>query len=404
MAKSIMIAGTGSGVGKSLLTAGFCRFFSDKGLKVAPFKAQNMSLNGGNVAGGCEISRAQIQQAQAARICADPRMNPIMLKPLGDTKSMLVRMGKEVDIYSAREYYAMKDENFRVACGAYDSLAAEYDVIVLEGAGSPAEINLQHNDIVNMRMADYAKADVIVTGDISRGGVFAALKGTFDLVEDRYRTLIKGFLINKFRGDESILTSGLSALEKMTGVPVLGVLPWFGHLLEEEDSLDITLGDSASFEMGKPLRVGIFWMPCMTGYALISALRCYRGVSSCLVRTVWDIAGCDLLIVPDSADMEKAVEYWFAQPLEGVLKAIDIPLMGVGGGGNLVQLSQYDVWIESADDMNDPAVAEKFFRLKDPNWEVKDDPLAKYDAEWTRLTKLLEEHADMEKMLQMVSR
>ncbi|MDR0454509.1 MAG: cobyric acid synthase [Deferribacteraceae bacterium] len=402
MAKSIMIAGTSSGVGKSLLTAGLCRYFADRGYKTAPFKAQNMSLNSGKTDDG-EISRAQILQAKAARTLPVPCMNPIILKPLGDNRSMLIRMGKEIGIYSAKEYYAMKEENFKVACAAFQTLASEYDVIVLEGAGSPAEINLLKDDIANMRMAAYAGAGVIITGDISRGGVFAALKGTVDLVEEQYRPLIKGFLINKFRGDSSILASGTSDMESMTGIPVLGVLPWFNHLLEEEDSLDITTEYTARFDMGKPLRVGIFWMPHMSGYSLFPTFRCYRNVSPCMVRTVWDIAGCDLLVVPDCADMKKAAEYWLAQPTEQVLSAVDIPVLGIGGGENLMQFSLYRMWIESADNLNDIAVAEKFFRLKVPEWQVKDDPNAIYDEQWGVIAKLFEDHVDMEKIIRILN-
>ncbi|MDR2885024.1 MAG: cobyric acid synthase [Deferribacteraceae bacterium] len=228
----IMIVGTGSGVGKSLITAGLCRIFADMGIKVCPFKAQNMSSFGD------KMSSAQIQQAKAARVIPDVRMNPIFLMPVGDSKSKLIRMGEERGVYSAKEYYAMKDENFTIAKKAYDSLAAEYDLVVLEGAGSPAEINLRELDIVNMRMAEYAKAKVILVGDISRGGVFASLKGTVDLVEDRHRSLIKAMIINKFRGDLSILAPGVSQIEEITGKPVLGVIPYFEHSLEDEDSLD----------------------------------------------------------------------------------------------------------------------------------------------------------------------
>ena len=218
MSKVLMFQGTGSGVGKSILVAGFCRLLANRGKRVAPFKGQNMALNSGVTPDGLEMGRAQFLQAEAARILPDVHMNPILLKPQGNHRSQLIRLGKTVGSFQAREYYELFEENFQIVKKAFDTLTREYDYIVMEGAGSPAEINLQKTDMTNMKIAAYAQASVFVIGDIDRGGVFAWLKGTYDLIEDVYKPLIKGFIINKFRGDETLLQPGIDMFARM--VPV----------------------------------------------------------------------------------------------------------------------------------------------------------------------------------------
>ncbi|MDP3427981.1 MAG: cobyric acid synthase, partial [Humidesulfovibrio sp.] len=246
---AVMIQGTCSNAGKSVLAAGLCRILLEDGFDVAPFKAQNMSNNSAVTpdlgAGAGEIGRAQATQAQACRLTPDVRMNPVLLKPTGDTGSQVVILGRPVGQMNVQQYHAYKPEAWRAATQAYDSLAAEHGLMVLEGAGSPAEVNLKHQDIVNMAMARHAGAKVLLVGDIDRGGVFAALSGTFDILDPEERALVVGFVLNKFRGDASILTPALDFLYRRTGRPVLGVVPWLpdlstpGLALPEEDSLGI---------------------------------------------------------------------------------------------------------------------------------------------------------------------
>lgn len=235
---ALMLQGTSSNAGKSVLTAAFCRIFLQDGFRVAPFKSQNMALNSHVTPDGLELGRAQAVQAAACRLEADVRMNPVLLKPNSDTGSQVVVMGRPVGNMHVREYHAYKPSAFSAACGAYDSLAQDMDVMVLEGAGSPAEVNLKAHDIVNMSMARYAGAHVLLVGDIDRGGVFASLVGTMELLDPWERELVAGYLLNKFRGDVTLLDPALELVEARTSRPFLGVVPWQLNLgLPEEDSV-----------------------------------------------------------------------------------------------------------------------------------------------------------------------
>jgi adenosylcobyric acid synthase len=234
MAKVIMVQGTTSNAGKSLITAALCRIFKEEGYKAAPFKSQNMSSNSYITNDGLEMSSAQAMQAEACGIEPDVRMNPILLKPAGSKGSQIVLNGKAFKYMTAEEYYSYKDDMTLHITKAYNSLAEEYDIIVIEGAGSPAEINLRDKDIVNMGMAD---APVIIVGDIDRGGVFASLAGTMLLFKEEERLRVKGFVINKFRGDIKLLEPGLDMLHDITDIHVLGVVPYLKVDIEEEDSL-----------------------------------------------------------------------------------------------------------------------------------------------------------------------
>ena len=225
MARCIMVQGTMSSAGKSLLAAGLCRIFKQDGLRCAPFKSQNMALNSFITKDGLEMGRAQVMQAQAAGVEPDVRMNPILLKPTGDTGSQVIVNGEVLGQMSAADYFRMKKTLIPHILKAYDELAAQYDVLVLEGAGSPAEINLKADDIVNMGLAKLVNAPVLLAGDIDRGGVFAQLYGTVALLEPEERARVKGLILNKFRGDVEILRPGLAQLEALTGVPVTGVVP-----------------------------------------------------------------------------------------------------------------------------------------------------------------------------------
>ncbi|MEE1492281.1 MAG: cobyric acid synthase, partial [Massilioclostridium sp.] len=226
MARAIMVQGTASNAGKSVLVAALCRIFHQDGYRTAPFKSQNMALNSFVTADGLEMGRAQVMQAEAAGIAPDVRMNPVLLKPTSEMGSQVIVCGEVVGEMQAQDYYAYRRQVIPCIRQVYDSLAAEHDILVLEGAGSPAEINLKKEDIVNMGLAKMAQAPVLLVGDIDRGGVFASLAGTLLLLEPEERALVKGLVINKFRGDLELLRPGLEEIERITGVPVLGVIPY----------------------------------------------------------------------------------------------------------------------------------------------------------------------------------
>ena len=315
MPNILMFQGTGSGVGKSVLAAGFCRLLKNRGFRVLPFKAQNMALNSGVTPEGLEMGRAQIVQAEACGVFPDVRMNPILLKPQGSGVSQLIRMGKVVRNCSAREYYTMAEENFRIAKQAFDSLKTEADWIVMEGAGSPAEINLQATDIVNMRMAEYAEAKVMLIGDIDRGGVFAWLKGTYDLIQAKHRSLLHGMLINKFRGDVSLLEPGIEQFNQIVPVPVLGVIPWREMLLEDEDSQNL----QSKIDPEAKLDVAIIRLPHISNFTDFDPLKQISGISVRFVTSVQDLESADLIILPGSKntlfDLRYLHEKGFAEKL-----------------------------------------------------------------------------------------
>ena len=242
MTLAVMLQGTASDVGKSVLVAGLCRIFHQDGLRTAPFKSQNMALNSGITPDGKEMGRAQIFQAEAAGIAPDVRMNPILLKPTSDRQAQVVLMGQVATSMDAVSYHQYKPRLREQILAVYQSLAGEYEALVLEGAGSPAEINLRDRDIVNMGMAEMAQCPVILVADIDRGGVFAAIYGTLALLQPQERARVKGVIINKFRGDVALLRSGIEQIEALTGVPVLGVMPWLDVDLEDEDGVALQAG------------------------------------------------------------------------------------------------------------------------------------------------------------------
>ena len=262
-ATCIMVQGTMSGAGKSLLCAALCRIFAQDGYRVAPFKSQNMALNSFVTRDGLEMGRAQVVQAQAAGMEPDVRMNPILLKPSSDTGSQVIVNGEVRGQMPAAAYFKMKRSLIPDILAAYNSLAEEVDIIVIEGAGSPAEINLKADDIVNMGLAKLVDAPVLLAGDIDRGGVFAQLYGTVALLEPDERTRIKGLLINKFRGDVEILRPGLAMLEEKTQLPVLGVIPYLKVDIEDEDSLSTRLEAGRAV---KPLDAAILRLPHISNF------------------------------------------------------------------------------------------------------------------------------------------
>ena len=262
-AKRIMVQGTMSGAGKSLLCAALCRIFAQDGYRVAPFKSQNMALNSFVTRDGLEMGRAQVVQAQAAGVEPDVRMNPILLKPSSDTGSQVIVGGEVRGQMSAAAYFRMKRQLIPEILAAFDSLSEEADIVVIEGAGSPAEINLKVDDIVNMGLAKLVDAPVLLAGDIDRGGVFAQLYGTVALLEPEERARIAGLVINKFRGDVDILRPGLAMLEEKTGLPVLGVVPYLHVEIEDEDSLSERLN---ARDAVKPLDVAVIRLPHISNF------------------------------------------------------------------------------------------------------------------------------------------
>ncbi|HWR23805.1 MAG TPA: cobyric acid synthase, partial [Feifaniaceae bacterium] len=281
MAKAIMVQGTMSNAGKSLLCAGLCRVFRQDGYRVAPFKSQNMALNSFITREGLEMGRAQAVQAEAAGAEPSVRMNPVLLKPVTNMGSQVIVNGEVRGNMSAREYYAMKQTLVPDIMAAYSSLAAENDIIVLEGAGSPAEINLKQGDFVNMGMAKLAKAPVLLVGDIDRGGVFAQLYGTIALLDEEGRDIVKATIINRFRGDVTLLGDGLTMLEGLTHKPVTGVLPYLDVDIDDEDSLSERFTRK---QAGAVLDIAVIRLPRISNFTDFAALEATPGVGLRYVR------------------------------------------------------------------------------------------------------------------------
>ncbi len=295
MAKSIMVQGTCSNAGKSLLTAGLCRVFNQDGYKVAPFKSQNMALNSFITVNGAEMGRAQVVQAEAANIEPSALMNPILLKPTSDCGSQVIVNGEAIGTMTAVEYFKFKTNLIPDIMKAYNQLDENFDIICLEGAGSPAEINLKQQDIVNMGMAKMAKAPVLLVGDIDRGGVFASLYGTVMLMEPEERAMIKGLIINKFRGDVEILRPGLEMIEEKTGIPVVGVLPMLHVDIEDEDSLYERLTSHTEVKL---VDIAVIRTPRMSNYTDFNVFELVEGVSLRYVASLKELGNPDMIILP----------------------------------------------------------------------------------------------------------
>lgn len=296
-ARSIMVVGTMSSAGKSFITAGLCRIFRQDGLHIVPFKSQNMALNSYITRDGLEMGRAQVMQAEAAGVEPDVRMNPILLKPTSDSGSQVIVNGEVFGTMRAVEYYTKKEELIPHIMKAYNSLAAENDVIVLEGAGSPAEINLKDVDIVNMGMAKLSDSPVILVGDIDRGGVFASVYGTIMLMDEAERSRIQGVVINKFRGDVGILKPGLTMLEELTGVPVLGVVPYAQLDLDDEDSLSERL-THRTMQKNAQLDLAVIRVPRISNFTDFKIFEQIDGVSVQYVSRVQELGSPDVILLP----------------------------------------------------------------------------------------------------------
>ena len=333
----LMVVGTTSDAGKSVIAAALCRYFYNRGVRVAPFKAQNMSLNSFVTKEGGEMGRAQVVQAEAAKIEPHTDMNPVLLKPTGERGSQLIINGKAVCNVTARSYYEEKCEIRKDAQAAYDRLAERYDMIVIEGAGSPAEINLQKQDFVNMAMAEHAKAKTILVADINPGGVFAAIYGTVKLIPQHYRKYLSGIIINKFRGDVSLLKEGIEEIEKLTGLPVLGVLPYIPNLsIEAEDSMSLDSEDQKFANINNEIiDIAVIRLPRISNFTDFMPFETIKNVSLRYVSTPEKLGSPDLVIIPGSkntiADMKFLRKSGFETEIKN-LRDSQTHIIGICGG------------------------------------------------------------------------
>ncbi|SFS18080.1 adenosylcobyric acid synthase (glutamine-hydrolysing) [Granulicella pectinivorans] len=339
-ARAIMVLGTSSHVGKSLLVAALCRIFAQHGVRVAPFKSQNMSLNSAATPEGLEIGRAQALQAEAAGIAPSVHMNPILLKPMGDMRSQIVVHGRIWGSLSASDYHLRRVEELMPAVReSYATLAESYDVVVIEGAGSPAEINLKQHDIVNMRIAAMADARCLLVGDIDRGGVFASLLGTVLLLDPEEQARIDGFAINKFRGDLSLLASGVHRMEQRLAKPCLGVVPFLQDLkLDEEDSVGLRIEPGLKWKpdtnSSRPLNIAVIALPSFSNFTDFDALLAEPSIALHFVRTTEALTLADVVILPGSKQTVDDLLWLRAQGLDAAIEkhAIAKWVVGICGG------------------------------------------------------------------------
>ena len=331
--KCIMVQGSMSGAGKSLLCAALCRIFRQNGYRVAPFKSQNMALNSGVTRDGLEMGRAQIVQAEAAGVEPDVRMNPILLKPSSDIGSQIIVNGVARAQMTAAEYFSYKKQLIPDILAAYEALASEYDIIVIEGAGSPAEINLRENDVVNMGLAEMVGAPVLLAGDIDRGGVFAQLYGTVALLEDAERARIKGLIINKFRGDVGLLRPGIAQIEEKTGVPVLGVVPYLHVDIDDEDSLAPRL---SAKNRDKSIEIAVIRLPHISNFTDFAPLEECSQFGINYVNRLSDLGTPDLIILPGTKSTMADLLWLRRNGLEASIYQLatrkKTPVLGVCGG------------------------------------------------------------------------
>jgi adenosylcobyric acid synthase len=329
----LMVCGVTSDAGKTTVVAGLCRLLARAGVRVAPFKAQNMSLNSVVTRAGHEISRAQDFQAFAAGVDAEVAMNPVLLKPTTDHSSQLVVLGRPVEVLSAAEYHQCQADLLPVVLDALADLRARYDVVLLEGAGSPAELNLLDRDIANLRVALHAGVPALVVGDIDRGGVFAGLYGTVSLLPDAMRTLVRGFVINKLRGDPALLGDGCALLEARCGIPILGVLPWFERpLLDAEDSLALRASSPGRPPVADTVDVVVVALPRIANFTDVDPLRVEPGVELRFVDQTSSWGRPDLVIVPGTKATVDDLAWLRRRGLDQRLATSDATVLGICGG------------------------------------------------------------------------
>jgi adenosylcobyric acid synthase len=334
---AIMFQGTSSNAGKSVLSAAFCRILLQDGFRVAPFKAQNMSLNSYVTRDGGEMGRAQVVQAQACRLDPDVRMNPVLLKPNSETGAQVIVLGKPVGNMDVNAYIGYKPRAFEAVKQAYKSLASEVDAIVLEGAGSPAEVNLKHHDIVNMKMADFAGAPVILVGDIDRGGVFASFVGTVEILSELERAMIAGFAINRFRGNQALLGDAIKYVHDRTGVPVFGVIPYINDLgIPEEDSVSFKTGRREGAARGQgQIEIAVIDVPHISNFTDFDPLDLEPDVCLRIVRKADDLDNPDAVIIPGSKNVPGDLAYLRESGLSDKIEALrleNVVILGICGG------------------------------------------------------------------------
>jgi len=342
MAKVIMVQGTMSGVGKSLICAGLLRIFKQDGYKVAPFKSQNMALNSFITEEGLEIGRAQAMQAEAAKIKPSVYMNPILLKPVTNMGSQVIVLGKAIGNMKASEYYAMKHSLIEQIEKAYKILNDEFDIIVIEGAGSPAELNLKKGDFVNMGMAEISQAPVILVGDIDRGGVFAQLYGTVKLLEESEQSKIKGLIVNKFRGDINLFKDGIDILQDITSKNVLGVVPMMDIEIDDEDSMSERLKKKEHSEL---LDIVVIYLNKISNFTDFMPLSVIDGVGVRYVKEKEEIGHPDLIIIPGSKNTISDLKEIRENGIEARIKQLSsegTPIIGICGGFQMLGMEIID--------------------------------------------------------------
>lgn len=338
MAKVIMVQGTMSNAGKSVLVAGLCRIFKQDGCRVVPFKSQNMALNSFITREGLEMGRAQVMQAEAAGVEPSVYMNPILLKPTNDIGSQVIVNGEVLGNMPAKEYFRFKKNLIPEIKRAFRKLEEMADIIVIEGAGSPAEINLKENDIVNMGLAEMVDAPVLLVGDIDRGGVFAQLLGTLMLLEPKERARVKGLVINKFRGDKSILDPGIAMLEERGKVPVAGVVPYMPLSLEDEDSLSSRFGQREEAAVD----LAVIRFPRISNFTDFSVFEQIPGVSVRYVAEVRKLHHPDLVLLPGSKNTMGDLKWMRQNGLEAAVKKLQVPVFGICGGYQMLGMEISD--------------------------------------------------------------
>lgn len=338
MHDAVLIAGTGSDVGKSVVVQGLCRWLARSGVRVSPFKAQNMSLNSYVTADGAEIARAQAAQATAAGVHPEAAMNPVLLKPVDDRRAQVIVMGRAVCDTDAQGYLELREGLSRVVLDALEDLRSRFDVVVCEGAGSLAEINLREGDLPNLGLARAADLPVVIVADIDRGGVFASLYGSVELLDDPDRAQIAGFIINKFRGDLSILEPGLAMIERLTERPVLGVLPWVrGLWTDAEDALPArAMHEAIRPPAGRDtLDVAVIELRRMSNFTDVDPLACEPGVTVRFTRSHTDVLRADLVIVPGTKATVDDLREMREDGLDATIAErarIGLPVLGICGG------------------------------------------------------------------------
>lgn len=331
MAKNIMFQGTGSTVGKSVITAAICRVFNDEGYKVAPFKSQNMALNSFVTVNGKEMGRAQVVQAEAARVEPMVEMNPVLLKPTSDMGSQVVVNGQVFKNLSASKYYDHKRYLMDEVRKSYDVLDEAFDVIIIEGAGSPAEINLRKNDIVNMGLAEEVDSPVILIGDIDKGGVFASIYGTYKLLSESEQNRIKGYVINKFRGDVKLLEPGIEMFKEHLPIPCLGVVPWSDIRVDDEDSVT----DRFTKKEEAPIQIGVVRLPYLSNFTDFTVLDLEEDVSVRYILDPEEFEEVDMVVIPGSKSTIRDLEYLKEKSVDqSILRAMKQGkyIMGICGG------------------------------------------------------------------------